>query len=81
MPAFLDYLAATLYLREAKGSFNAGTTKMSTEQPHGTSNVLAYYRKQFEALFARVRGSKTLENGCCDLQKNAEILKVIDAMY
>jgi predicted dehydrogenase len=75
-----DYPVATLLLREAKGSFDAGETKMSTEQPHGTSNVPACYRKQFESLFARVRGSKP-ENGCCDLQRNVGILKVINAMY
>lgn len=79
--AIPDYPVATLYLREATGSFSAGTTKMPTEQPHGTSNVPSYYRKQFESLFSRVRGSKALENGCCDLQKNVEILKVINAMY
>ena len=76
-----DYPVATLYLREARGSFNAGTTRMSTELPHGTSNVPAYYRRQFEALFARVRGVRALENGCCDLKKNIEILRIIDAMY
>lgn len=76
-----DFPVATLYLREAKGSFSGGTTKMSTEQPHGISNVPSYYRKQFESLFSRVRGSTTVKNGCCDLRKNVEILKVINAMY
>ena len=78
-----DYPVATLYLREAKGSFNKGTTKLSTEYPHGTSNAPTYYRRQFESLFARVRGQtvQSLEHGCCDLQENVKILKIIDAMY
>jgi predicted dehydrogenase len=79
--AIPDFPVATLYLREARGSFAAGTTKMETEFPHGTSNVPTCYRKQFESLFARVRGVKELENGCCNLEKNVNIMKIINAMY
>lgn len=75
-----DYPVGKLLLREARGEYAAGITEMPTELPAGTSNVPSCYRKQFESLFARVRGQK-LKNGCCDLQKNVEILKVIDAMY
>lgn len=76
-----DYPVARLSLRQGVGSFRRGTTKLATEQPYGTSNVPVCYWKQFESLFSRVRGSTNLENGCCDLQKNIEILKVINAMY
>lgn len=75
-----DFPVGTLYLREARGSFKAGETKLSTELPHGTSNVPSCYRKQFRSLFDRVRGNKP-EDGCCDLQTNVKILKVIDAFY
>ncbi|KAH8689178.1 putative oxidoreductase [Talaromyces proteolyticus] len=75
-----DYPVATLYLREARGSFAAGETKLSTELPHGTSNVPSCYRRQFKSLFTRVRGEQP-EDGCCDLQTNVQILKVIDAFY
>lgn len=76
-----DYPVATLLLRKAKGSFPAGTTQMPTELPHGTSNFPSCYRKKFESLFARVRGEKDLENGCCDMQRNIDILKTIGAMH
>jgi hypothetical protein len=78
-----DYPVAELYLRERTSGFEAGITNMTTEFPHGTSHVPTYYRKQFESLFARVRGAKELEweNGCCGLQKNGTILKIIAAMY
>ncbi|KAL1848414.1 hypothetical protein Plec18170_008012 [Paecilomyces lecythidis] len=79
--AIPDYPVATLYLREARGSFKAGETKLSTEKPHGTSNVPACYHKQFQSLFDRVRGAKKLEHGCCDLETNVKILKVVDAFY
>jgi predicted dehydrogenase len=76
-----DFPVASLYLREARGSFSAGETKLKTELPHGTSNVPSCYRRQFESLFARVRGAKSLEHGCCDLGTNVKIIKVIDAFY
>ncbi|CAL5874228.1 uncharacterized protein PFLUO_LOCUS8516 [Penicillium psychrofluorescens] len=76
-----DYPVATLYLREARGEFAAGPSKLSTEKPHGTSNIPSCYRKQLESLFARVRGTKVAGLGCCDLQTNVKILKVIDAFY
>ena len=72
---------ATLYLREPRGSFPAGTINMATELPHGTSNVPTCYRKQFESLFSRVRSGKEPENGSCGLEKNVDILKIINAMY
>lgn len=76
-----DFPVASLYLREARGNFFSGETKLKTELPHGTSNVPSCYRRQFESLFARVRGAKSLEYGCCDLGTNVKIIKVIDAFY
>jgi predicted dehydrogenase len=76
-----DFPVATLYLREARGSFPAGTTNMATELPNGTSNVPTCYRKQFESLIARVRSGKKPENGSCGLEKNVDIFKIINAMY
>lgn len=76
-----DYPVATLYLREGRGDFAAGETNMSTELPHGTSNIPSCYRKQLESLFARVRDTEPPMLGCCDLQTNVRILKVIDAFY
>lgn len=75
-----DYPTADLYLREARGSFEAGKTKLDTEMPYGVSNVPSCYKKQFESLFQRVRGMKP-KSGCCDLQTNVDILKVIHAAY
>lgn len=79
--AIPDFPVANLYLREARGGFAAGETKMSPELPHGTSNVQACFRKQFETLFAQVRGAKSLEQGSCDLQSSAKVLRIIDAFY
>jgi predicted dehydrogenase len=76
-----DFPVATLYLREARGSFPAGTTNMATELPHGTSNVPTCYRKQFESLFAKVGSGEEPENGSCGLEKNVDISKIINAMY
>ncbi|KAJ5730687.1 oxidoreductase [Penicillium malachiteum] len=76
-----DYPVAKLYLREGRGDFPAGETKMTTEHPHGTSNIPSCYRKQLETLFTRVRDSKPPADGCCDLMTNVGILKVIDAFY
>jgi predicted dehydrogenase len=78
-----DFPVAGLYLREARGGFDAGTTKMKTEFAHGTSNVATCFRKQFESLFSRVRGVKELElkEGCCGLEKSVMIFKIIAAAY
>lgn len=76
-----DFPAATLYLRKARGNFKAGETKLETELPHGTSNVPSCYRKQFESLFARVRGAKDAGHGCCDLKNSVDVLKAIEAFY
>lgn len=79
--AIPDYPVAVLNLRQGRGSFGPGETKMPTQLPHGTSNVPNCYRRQLESLGARVRGDVTLQHGCCDLQTNFNILKVIDAFY
>ncbi|KAJ5679944.1 oxidoreductase [Penicillium macrosclerotiorum] len=79
--AIPDYPVATLFLREPRGDFAAGETKMTTEHPHGISNIPGCYRKQLETLFARVRTAKAPADGCCDLETNVNILKVIDAFY
>lgn len=79
--AIPDYPAATMYLRGARGDFNAGETKLKTELPHGTSNVPSCYRRQFESLFARVKGHQDAGEGSCGLSNSVDVLKVIDAFY
>lgn len=76
-----DYPVATLNLRRAVGSFQAGETKLQTERPHGTSNIPSCYRKQLESLFDRVRDGASTPRERCDMAQNREILKVIDAFY
>lgn len=66
-----DFPVAELYLREARGGSDAGTTKV--------------IGNNLRVLSARVRGASAkgldLEQECCGLVKNVKILKIIAAIY
>ncbi|KAL6246792.1 hypothetical protein RBB50_006099 [Rhinocladiella similis] len=66
-------------LREGRGKYGAGVTRMTTQKPEGVTNQVGYYNRQIDLFFERVvKGVKT---ECAGVENQVKLMKVLDGIY
>ncbi|KAK6379306.1 hypothetical protein LTS17_006224 [Exophiala oligosperma] len=68
-------------LREGRGKYAAGVTKMATQKPEGVTNQVGYYQKQIDLFLDRVVKGVVVNTDCAGIENQVKLMKVLDGIY
>lgn len=75
---FLNPPKGDLYLRNARGGFAGGESRMETHLPRDESNWVSYFEKQIEYFLERCLGRKHEK---CDMEAEVKLMKLLEAVF